>query len=129
RRCSTGAEAVAEAERCVGAHRAGTLRRTGDWTPGQVFGHLAAWIEYGYEGYPFTPSPEAAARARANKARVLEQGMTPGYRIAGIEGGTTGSADAPVQAGLERLRRAWARLDSDCPTHEHAFFGAMSHEE
>ena len=45
------AELRAEIERILAAEQAGTLRRSGNWTTGQVFGHLAAWINYGYEGY------------------------------------------------------------------------------
>lgn len=45
-------EIFAEMDRIIAADRAGTLRRAGNWTAGQAFGHLAAWIDYGYEGYP-----------------------------------------------------------------------------
>src|ERR687885_514061 len=34
------------------AERAGRLRRLGNWTLGQALGHLAAWAEYGYTGFP-----------------------------------------------------------------------------
>lgn len=39
------------------AERAGRLQAQGTWTPGQVLGHVAAWIEYGYDGYPMQPPP------------------------------------------------------------------------
>ena len=90
---------------------------------------MAAWIEYAYAGYPFTAPPDAVARARANKGRVLERGMIPGFRIAGIEGGTTGTEALSAEEGVERFGRAWRRLIQDCPAGEHAFFGPMTHEE
>ena len=46
-------ELQAEIDRIVAADQGGRLRRTGNWTVGQTFGHLATWINYGWEGYPF----------------------------------------------------------------------------
>ena len=48
-------ELRAEIDRILTAERAGTLRRSGNWTTGRVFGHLATWINYGYEGFPMRP--------------------------------------------------------------------------
>jgi len=41
-----------EIDRIAAADRAGRLRRTGNWTAGQTFGHLAAWTNFPYDGYP-----------------------------------------------------------------------------
>lgn len=30
----------------------GKVHTTGNWTVGQIMTHLAAWIEYGYDGFP-----------------------------------------------------------------------------
>ncbi len=43
-------EVLADVDRLVAAAHAGTLQQIGNWTPGQVMAHLAAWIEYGYDG-------------------------------------------------------------------------------
>jgi hypothetical protein len=128
-RFATPAEALADAERLAAADRAGTLRRAGEWTAGQCLGHLAAWIDYAFDGYPFTAPPEMAARARERLPLVLEKGMTAGVRIPGVEGGTTGTDDLPADEGLARLRRAWARLEASPPPREHAFFGPLTHAQ
>jgi len=39
------------------AHENKTLVARGSWTPGQLLGHLASWIEYGYTGYPMSKLP------------------------------------------------------------------------
>ncbi len=51
-RFDTPDELWAEVERLVAGEKAGTLRKTGNWSLGQNLGHLAAWIEYPYDGYP-----------------------------------------------------------------------------
>ena len=50
-------EALAELDRIASAEQSGKLRTLGNWTAGQVLGHVAAWIDYGYEGYPLQPPP------------------------------------------------------------------------
>ena len=39
-------QVLAEVDRLVEAERAGQLKRLGNWTLGQVLGHLAVWAEY-----------------------------------------------------------------------------------
>ncbi len=123
------AEDLADAESIVAADRAGRLRRTGNWTAGQALGHIAAWIDFAFDGYPLTVAPEAALIARQFLPRILEQGMQAGYRFAGVEDGTYGITKYPADEGLDRLRRAWARLEKQIPPREHAFFGPMTHEQ
>jgi hypothetical protein len=54
-------DALAEIERIVAAEPGGTLNRLGNWTPGQIKGHVAAWINYSFEGYPIRPPPGSFA--------------------------------------------------------------------
>jgi hypothetical protein len=123
-------EALADADVIAAAEWAGKLRRTGNWTTGQTFGHLAAWIDYSFDGYPLIAPPEMAAKARAAlRTRVLDGRMMPGFHIPGVEGGTAGIEEFTLDEGLTRLRRAWRRIEGACPTKEHAFFGPMTHEE
>jgi len=124
-------EVLVEVERVVASDAAGTLRRTGTWTPGQVLGHLAAWIEYGYDGYPLKPPPffiRWILRARLQK--MLAGGMPAGVRIPGVAGGTTGAEPQATAEAAGRLRRAFERLRSgeECP-YDSPAFGAMSHAD
>lgn len=123
------AEAIAEARRCVESERAGKLRRAGTWTLGQNLGHLAAWIDYAFGGYPFEAPAELRERARSRKNFVLGKGMTPGFRIPGLAAGTAGTRDMPSAEGLAWFESAWTRLQQECPTGEHAFFGPLTHGE
>jgi len=56
-RFSSIEDCVEEVRRIADADTAGSLEATGSWTPGQVMAHVAAWIEYGYEGFPIGPPP------------------------------------------------------------------------
>jgi len=122
---------LAEVDRVVEADREGRLHRGGNWTTGQVLGHIAAWIEYGYEGYPM-PKPPFLVRlmARWFLKRVLRDGMRPGFKIPGVEGGTYGTEEMPTEAAAERLRRAVKRLQAGEPARYHSpAFGPMSEED
>jgi hypothetical protein len=87
--------------------RNGRLGTSGRWTAGQIMAHLAAWIEYGYDGYPIK-SPPWIIRwfLRLRLPKMLESGMPRGVKIPGIPGGTIGADEMPTDQGIARLRRA-----------------------
>lgn len=124
-------DCILEVGRIVEADRAQKLRCTGNWTPGQILGHLAAWIEYGYEGYPIKPPPFFIRWIlRLNLKRMLHKGMSKGVRIPGIEGGTTGIEDLPTSEAAHRLLDALDRLNRNEPARfDSPAFGPMSHED
>lgn len=122
-------EAIAEARRIAAAEREGRVRRTGAWTVGQNFGHVAAWIGYCFDGYPIAAPEEMIARARARLAVVLEKGMLGGVRIAGVEGGTAGIEEMSLEEGLTRLVAGFERLQRETPTQAHVVFGELSRED
>lgn len=126
---ATPGEALDDAEAIVAADGAGTLRRCGAWTAGQSLGHIAAWIDYAFDGYPFTVDPADAAASRARLGVVLASGLKPGVRLPGATWGTFGIDDLPAPEALARLRAAWARLVRAEPTRAHAFFGELTHPQ
>lgn len=124
-------DAMQEVERIVAAHRDGRLRASGNWTPGQALAHVAAWIEYGYDGYPIAPPPWfVRPMLRMMLKRYLSRGMPSGVRIPGTAEGTVGQDDMPVEAAAERLRAAFERLRQKEPArHPSPAFGPMSHDD
>ncbi len=114
------------------AHRAGTLRATGNWTPGQNFAHLAAFVNYAYDGYP----PELAnppwiirTILKLMKKKFLYKRMPRGVKIPKIPSGTTGADDVSFEVGIARLRAGLDRLEKAPPTAPNVIFGPMTHEE
>lgn len=70
---------LADVDRIVAADRAGTLRCTGNWSAGQAMGHVAAWINYAYDGFPLGPPPFFIRWIlRLMKKKILSSGMQAG---------------------------------------------------
>lgn len=125
------AEMTAEAERIAAAERAGTLTRLGNWTTGQMFGHVAYWMGRSFEGYPrgFGPPGWITPLLKLSKKRFLTKGMPRGFRIRGVPGGTLATDPMDLEAGLAMLRRAAERLEQQEPRHANAVFGPMGKDE
>lgn len=129
-RFETADAMMGEMQRLVAAERAGTLSRRGNWTLGQALGHLAAWVDFAFDGYPMKPPPWLIrVIIKFSKNKYVHDRMPAGVRIPGIEGGTKATDVLTTEEGLARFQRAWARLKSSRPTQESPIFGAMTHEE
>lgn len=128
---STLDDLLREADRLAAAEQAGTLRTTGNWTLGQTLGHLAAWIDFPFDGYPPEIKPPWFVKAllRMRKKQFLHAAMPRGVRIPKIEGGTLGTAPMPTDEGLRRIRAAVERLKAGAPPHPNPIFGRLSHQE
>jgi hypothetical protein len=103
-------DVLADVERIVAAEKGGTLRRTGNWAVGQTFGHLAAWINYAYEGYPMRVPWFIRWLVQRQLRKMLKTGMTAGVRIPKAEAGTYGVEPLSTDDGAARLRAALGRL-------------------
>ena len=103
----------------------------GNWTPGQILSHVAAWIDYAYDGYPMKPLPPWIQWGmRFVMRKLIRDGMKPGVRIPGIKGGTTGADTIPTEEGIERLRNSFARLSGgEAARFRSPAFGKMSPDE
>ncbi len=118
-------------DKILAAHRAGTLKPLGNWTAGQNLAHVAAWAEYGYVGFPIPPAPWIVRSAlKLMLKRYLTKGMPRGVKIPGVEAGTVGQEEMPVEQAVERVRTVFNRLKSgEKCTHDSPAFGALSHEQ
>lgn len=128
-RFDTPAQMWADVDRIVAAERAGKLRRAGNWTPGQIFGHLGGFIDYAYDGFPKQPPWFIRMICKPMKNKYLNKGLPSGVKIPGTKGGTWSIDELPLDEGLARMRRSWDRLQRESPTGPHPLFGPISHEE
>lgn len=125
-------DVLKDMDRIVAAERAGKLRRAGNWTVGQTLGHLAAWIEYAYIGFPPEAHPPALVRviAKVLKKRILYKPMGAGMRIGRIPGGTLGIEPISTDEGAKRLRDAIGRMQRrEEPKFDSPAFGPMTEDE
>jgi hypothetical protein len=119
---------LSDAQRCADADHAGTLRRSGNWSLGQTLDHLASWIDYGFDGYPFRPAFVLRLLGPLIKRQAL-RGLTSGVRIPGAPDGTYATDAVSTEEGLAHLRRSVERLKGRAPTIRNPVFGPMTHEE
>ena len=121
----------AELDRIQSAEQAGELRAVGNWTPGQILGHVAAWIHYGWEGYPMKAPPLPVRWfLRWRLPKMLKSSMPAGVRIPGVEGGTTGIEPVEFSDAAANLRRGIDRLRSgEEASHHSPAFGKMSMDD
>ncbi len=121
---------LAEVDRLISADRAGTLTLRGNWTLGQTLGHLAAWIDYGFDGFPTTPPLIIRIVLRLMKSRFFgDKPMPAGVRIPGIKAGTHATERLPLADGERKFRAAVSRLKAGPPRGPHPIFGPLSHDE
>lgn len=129
---NSGQDVIREAERIVAAEKAGTLRRSGNWTTGQMFAHIATWIEFALDGYPPNVKPPLPVKLFIRtfmRKKFFEGPMPRGVKIPKMPGGTLGADSMSTEAGFERLRRAWERLSTTPPTNPNVLFGPLSHDK
>ena len=124
-------ECSAEVRRVLAANESGKLTTCGHWTPGQNMAHIAAWIEYGFSGYPIGPPPFFIRWfLRWRLKSILKGPMPRGVRIPGVKGGTAGMEEMPTAAAGERLLAALRRLQNrEEAKFDSPAFGSMSYDD
>ncbi len=122
-------DALREAERLAQAAREGKIKQLGNWTPGTVFGHLAWWIEAidndSESKLPFY----IRWFGPLMKKSVIYGPIARGYRLPSTKTGTYGDEPCELEVGIERLRKAYARLQNQPLPEKHPVFGAMTRDD
>jgi hypothetical protein len=124
-------EAQAEVDRLAAIERSNKLQHTGNWELGQALGHLAAWANFAYDGYPDSLKAPWIVKffGRMFKSRFLNKGLPAGARIPKIKGGTLAIDLLSLEEGETRFREAFARLKSTPTTMPNIILGPMTYEE
>lgn len=122
-------QALAEVAALVEAEAGGRLRQHGRWTLGQILNHLATWVDFTYDGFPFRIPALVRCLLRSMKRRMLAGPLVAGVRLPGVRGGTLGTAVVPTAEASSHCRAAFGRLATEAPSRPHPIFGPMGHEE
>jgi hypothetical protein len=122
-------DALADVPQLVAAERAGKLNRLGNWTLGQTLGHLAAWINFGFDGNPLNPPWFVKVLSRMMKKRFIYGKPMRGFKIPKVPGGTLATELLSTDEGERRFRDAMERLRRGPPARPNPVFGALTHDE
>lgn len=124
------AQAGRDIEQLAQAERDGRLQPLGNWTLGQAVGHLAAWIDYGFDGYPMGKPPLLMRIVgKVMRGQFLRGGAPAGFRIRGAPTGTYADEVIPTDEAIRRFSASAGRLEAAPPAKPNPVFGPMSHEE
>lgn len=99
-----------ELERVRAAYHSKTLRASGNWTPGQMLGHLAKWMSFSFDGYPFDAPAWIRFLARPFRDRLVRRPMSPGIAVTPSRGSAGDDPDYPFEVGYDLLRTQLDRL-------------------
>ncbi len=122
-------EALDEAYRLAIADKQGRLLSLGNWTLGQALSHIAAWIEFGYTGFPITAPFIVRLIVWLQKRRILYRAMPAGIRIPGIPQGTLATDPMTLEEGMARYHTAFERLKAEPQLFPSPVLGTLTHEE
>jgi uncharacterized protein DUF1569 len=130
-RFNTIDDLLQEMNRIEAAERSGKLKALGNWTAGQNFGHLAGWIDFGWNGYPMKPPPWFIRfLIKMRLKSYMRKGMPAGVKIPGIKGGTLAIDPLSTAEGAARLRKSLDRLKrGEPPKFNSPAFGNMSESD
>ena len=111
--------------------RVGRIRAIGNWTPGQVFKHLAIVFNCQIEGMPLNPPWIFRLIGRYYfKRRIINAGMRPGFQLPKNSVGVlVPPSTTTIEEGLESLRAAVKRLNADHTRVPSPFLGPLTLEE
>jgi hypothetical protein len=113
----------------VDAESEGTLMRSGNWTLGQTFNHLATWVDYAFDGVPLRIPFFIRWIVRPMKNQLLTKPMRAGSKIPRVAGGTLATTVVPTAEGWTHFQKAIARLSNETPARPSPLFGPMTHDE
>jgi len=127
-------ELAVEIERLVAAQHAGHLEAHGNWTGAQIFEHLARFIEFSYEGFPFRASLGMRFVSHAMKwiawKRFVDFALRPGHPIPKGAEALQPDEWADFDVSAARLRAGVYRIQRGEPMRAASpFEGSISHEQ
>ena len=106
------------------------IRTTGNWTPAQIIGHVAVFIDWSMDGFPFAvPLPLRAV------GRLIRKGAQRRTPPSGIKAPRASlkyipPADSTLEDAMRSLRGAVLRVRAGKQmTKPSPLFGKLSHEE
>jgi hypothetical protein len=118
-------EVLADAERLS----SGRVKTLGNWSPGQVYRHLANAFNGSIDGFPEDFPWYIRLMAKLFRKRILAGTMPPGIKLPPGFAKAVLPEPTTTEEGLADLRAAVARLGREPRRARHPVFGEMTREE
>jgi uncharacterized protein DUF1569 len=118
-------DVVADAERLS----SGSVKTLGNWSPGQVYQHLANAYNGSIDGFPNAFPWLMKAMARVFKKKLTAGPMPAGLKLPAVFAKVVMPAPTSLEVGLAALRAAVSRLEQEPHRADHPIFGKISNEE
>lgn len=124
----------AEVERIVAADRQGRLRTTGQWSAAQIIEHLAVFMRFSFDGFPFRYPWRLRLPARLLKPfawkTLVKLALRPGFRNRGAALAVEPGADVELADAVDHLRAQIERVERGEQMHQPSpAEGAISHSQ
>ncbi len=127
------AELSAELDRIEAAHRAGTLRTTGNWSPGQILQHVGKFMRFPIDGFPPGKPPwlvRAIVQIVFKKKAIQGAPPPPGIKLPAGAAYLLPDDSVSFDAGMAFLREQIARIGrGERFAHASPLFGKLTHEQ
>jgi hypothetical protein len=118
-------DVLADAERL----NKGPIKTLGNWSPGQVYSHLAKAMNDSIDGSDVKVSWFMRLIARSMKKKILSGPMSPGFKLPADAQRVLVPGPTSTEDGLAALRAAIARLQTESKRAPSPAFGPMTREE
>jgi len=118
-------EVLADAERLS----QGQIKALGNWSPGQIFLHLAKAFNNSIDGSDARFPWYLCMMARLMKKKILTGAMPPGYQLPAEAGRALEPGPTSTEKGLGALRNAIARQERESKRAKHPVFGELTRDE
>lgn len=120
-------DTLADAE-FLAAHQ--PIRTTGNWTPAQIIGHVAVFIEWSIDGFPFTVPLPLRVLGRVIKGRAQRTTAPPGFKAPPGIMKHVPPADYSLDQAMRHLRGAVLRVQCGKRMEQPSpLFGRLTHEQ
>jgi hypothetical protein len=106
------------------------IKALGNWTPGQIFQHLATVMNKSIDGFDRNlPAPLRFGLRLLFKNRFLYKPMAPGFKLPKKTAEELVCPSMTTAEGLQNLRQAIHRLQTETKRSPSAFLGLLTREE
>ncbi|MFG0314606.1 MAG: DUF1569 domain-containing protein [Phycisphaerales bacterium] len=120
-----------ELDRFQAAHDSGTLRTTGDWSPGQILEHCSKLMRSSFDGFDAqVPWVLKLFGSIVFKPLLGRSHMKPGIKLPAKARSLLPDEEVPFEQGMGELRNQLQRIAAgEQMTHPSPVLGKMSHEQ